>query len=136
MSFDIFVQHFQNGETATFERKIAEDIFGPYAIQRDKNGGIMRIKYPDGGGADVYGDKQEQIDHLGFDRFGGDAFFDALLQFANRIQGVIYWPGEGRCSAVTDPSIVAHLPAEFIEGCGQPVLVRDRKDLTDAIRQS
>lgn len=136
MSFDIFVQCFRNGEVATFKRAIVEEIFGPYAVARQADEGIVRVKYPDGGGADVYGDNQPELRSISFDHCGGDAFFDALYLLADRIEGVIYWPGVGPSSAITDAAVLEHLPADFIEGCGPPALVRDRDGITDAIQRS
>ena len=126
----------RNGEIATFKRAIVEEIFGPYAIRRGSGNGIGRVKYPDGSGAEIYGDNQEELDGVMFTHCGGDAFFDGLYQLADRIKGVIYWPGVGRASAITDMTVQEHLPAEFIEGCGPPVLVQDRDGITDAIQRS
>jgi hypothetical protein len=136
MSFDIFIQCFRDGEIATFKREIVEEIFGPYAVKRGETGGIERVRYPDGGGGDVYYADDEDLNSMMFNHCGGDAFFDALLHFTDRIKGVIYWPGVGVCSVITDAAVLAHLPAGFIDGCGPPAFVHDRDGLTETIKRS
>ena len=136
MSFDIFVQCFRNREVATFKRAVVEEIFGPYVTRRGPGGEIERVKYSDGGGAEIYGDKQDDLVGISFDHCGGDAFFDALFQLADRIKGVVHWPGVGPSSVITDAAVLEHLPADFVEGCGPPALVHDRDGITDAIQRS
>lgn len=135
MSFDIFLQRFENGEVGTFKRAVVEEIFGPYAVDGAPKG-IMRVEYADRGGADVYIDDEEDLKGLMFNHCGGYTFFDALYQLTDRIKGVVYWPGIGPSSAITDAAVMQHLPADFLEACGPPALVHDRSGITDAIRRS
>jgi hypothetical protein len=134
MSFDIFVQCFRNGEMATFKRTVFEEIFGPFIVSREPK--FARVQFSDGGGAEIYLDDSDEQSSLMFNHCGGDAFFDALYQLTDRIKGVIHWPGEGPSSVVTDAAVLAHLPADFVEGVGPPALVHDRDGITDAIQAS
>lgn len=134
MSFDIFVQCFRDGEAVTFKRAIFDEIFDRFAVTREAK--FMRVEFPDGGGADIYVDEGDALDSVMFNHCGGDAFFDALYQLADRVKGIIYWADEAPCSAITDAAVLEHLPEDLVEGVGPPALVRDRDGITDAIERS
>jgi hypothetical protein len=134
MSFDIFVQCFRNGGVATFKRAVVEEIFESFAVGYGRHRTCVR--FPDGSGANIYLADGDELDSIMFNHCGGDAFFDALYQLTDRIKGVIYWPGVGVSSAITDAAVLEHLPADFVEGCGPPAVAHDRDGITDAIRRS
>jgi hypothetical protein len=136
MSFDIFLQCFRNGKSATFERAIFDESFPAYFVDRERYPGLMRIEYSDGGGADIYVDDGDHVGGMMFNHCGGDAFFDALYELARQTGSVIFWPGVGRTSVIADPTMIRHLPADLIESCGEPVLVHDRVGIMEAIRNT
>ncbi len=129
------MQGFQNGETAPFKRAIFDEIFAPHIVL-GREDGVWRLAYPDGSGGEVYGVDKEDIDCVMFTHCGGDALFDGMLLLADRIKGVIHWPGEGVASVITDPAVMAHLPQELIESIGPPALVHDRAGIYETIRNS
>ena len=134
MSFDIFVQCFRNGEVATFERAILEEIFGPHVVDRRLN--FMRAEFPDrGGGADVYSGDEDDLRSVMFTHGGGHALFDAIHRLVDGIAGVVYWPDIGPCSAVTDSATLPHLPADFLEACGPPVVAKSGAEIIAAIER-
>jgi|SRR5579864_324451 len=136
MSFDIFVQCFRDGEVATFKRTILEEIFGPYVTQRGSNREIERVDYPDRtGGAEIYGDREEDLKSVMFTHGGGDALYDAIYRLVERIEGVVYWPDLGPCCAVTDAATLPHLPRKFLESCGPAVVAKSGAEIIAAIQR-
>ena len=136
MSFDIFLQHFQNGEVATWQRSVVEEIFGRYVIDREKANGFMRVEFPDGSGSDIYTSKDDEVDCMMFNHSGGQGFFDALWELANRIHGCVCWPAVGPSLVITDASTLTHLPADMIEAVGPPLIVKSGSDIIAAIERS
>ena len=136
MSFDIFVQRFRDKEPATFKRSDFEDIFGAYVIRRESDPGFVEVKFPDGSVADVYVSEQENVDSIMFNHCGGEAFFQALYQLADRIKGCIYWPDLGPSSVVTDATTPVHLSPDFAEALGPPIVVTNGVGILEAIQRS
>ena len=132
MSFDIYLQCFQNGEPEYFNRAIFEEIFRRDAIGPDNF--PSRVVYADGG-AEIYVDSDKEIDGFMTNHCGGDTFFTALFELADRTGGVVFWPDEGRTMAVTKPEVIDQLPEDMIESLGRPFIVRSGHELQDVIRE-
>lgn len=113
MSFDLFIQRFENGDAATFPRADFDAVFGPYVTSREPD--FVKVEFPDGSGSDVYIDDAEAIYSIMFNHFGGDAFLDALYRLTARCKLAIYWPAPGNPIAITDQSVKPHLPKDFAE---------------------
>ena len=112
MSFGIFFLCFRNGEITTIKRTLVEEIFGRDAIALKFP--LTSVDYIDGG-AQIYGaNKEDDIEHISFDHFGGDTFFSALYELADRSGSLIVWPGNP-CFAVTREALIAHLPREIVD---------------------
>lgn len=135
MSFDIFLQCFRDGGVAAFERAAFEKIFGPLAVERRNGKGFVRIKFSDGG-AEIYIDDDDELTCIMFNHCGGDIFFDALYRLADAIKGLVYWPGVAPSSVITEAATLRHIPEEFVEGCGPPIVVKNGEEITEAIRNS
>lgn len=131
MSFDLFVQRFENGNAATFSRADFDAVFGPYVTSREPD--FVAVAFPDGSGSDVYVDDGETIDSIMFNRFDGDAFFEALHRLAARCKLAIYWPAPDNPIAVTDRSVEPHLPKDFVEDSGPLHIVGSGADIVAAI---
>ncbi len=128
MSFDIFLYCFRNGEPATFERSVVAEIFSPHAYGDPD---FTNVTFPDGSGACIYVARDHDIQGLGFDRCGGDAFFDALYRLADITKSVVFWPGRRPSCAVTDGATLAHLPDGFsADGCGPAQVVHSGAELS------
>ena len=115
----------------------------------------MQVEYPDGGRADIYimntSDEEERarkeartpeqrlalpsfppgdpanIESLGFDHFGGDAFFRDLYELTNRVEGMIY---AGGAVIVTKESVLKEMPESDTENA---LVVRNASELEDAV---
>ena len=136
MSFDIFLQRFQNGEVATWQRSVVEEIFGSRVIDSGNPHHFMRVEFPDGGGSDIYMSTDDDIDGMMFNHSGGADFFNALWELAHRIHGWVYWPAVGPSLVITDASTLAHLPADMVGAVGSPFIVKSGADIIAAIERS
>ncbi len=131
MSFDIFLQCFENGEPKYFERSLFKEVFERHATSLDA--ALTRVVYADGG-AQIFGTEEgESLEGLTFNHAGGDTFFAAVLELAARTGSVLYWPGEPPCIAAADPGVVEHLPADMVEQLGPVCIVRTGDQLRDFI---
>lgn len=130
MSFDIFLQCFRNGEPATFKRSVVEEIFGPHAHD-DRE--LTRVTFPDGSGSDIYMDQGDDVQCMMFNHCGGDEFFEALYQLAERTKSIIFWPAVGPSSAITDSVTLKYLPVAWPEGLGPARMVHSGLELQTCI---
>jgi hypothetical protein len=127
VSFDIFLQCCRNGEPATFKRSVVAEIFGPHAYGDPD---FSNVTFPDGSGSCIYVDPGEDIDGMMFNHCGGDDFFQALYELADRTKSVIFWPDTRPSSAITDEATLAYLPPSFVDGRMGPVqLVHSGREL-------
>jgi hypothetical protein len=136
MSFDIFLQCFQDGQVATWQRSVVEEVFGGSVTDRDNDRHFMRVEFPDGGGSDIYIDNADDMDGMMFNHSGGLGFFDALWELANRIIGCVYWPAVGPSMVITNAATLTHLPPDMLEACGPPVIAKSGADIIAAIERS
>lgn len=131
MSFDIFLQCFQGGEPATFKRSLFEEIFCPNAINPQLP--LEDVTYADGGG-DIYGSDDDDIQCLMFNHCGGDTFWAALRELADRTQSVVFSASGWPTLAVADAAAIAHLPANFTKDSPNSVhVVRSGRELEELI---
>jgi len=162
MSFDIFLQCFRKGQPATFKREIFEDIFLPHCADLKgyrSDPKFMRAEFPDGGGSDIHSgndydvlrmqlehgelpagtdigvDDKSIIDHMMFNHCGGDMFFQALYELANRTQSVILWPSEGPSTVVTNEAVLKELPEKGFD-LATIKIVHSGADIVEAIQNS
>lgn len=129
------------------------------------NPGFMQVAYPDGGQADMHlsnldaevldsasagglippeeiGDVLERaqgdpnfIQHVGFTRCGGDAFFQGMYELARRTRSVIHWPAEDSIFVYTDDSTLKELPEAYF-GDARKQRVGSGADIVNAIENS
>jgi len=131
MSFDLYVQRFQNGGIATFPRSVLEDIFGPGAI--NPSFGLTQVEYEDGSHAEIYGNDSADLDGLMFTHFGGENVFARIFELADRTGSVIYWMDTAPALAVTRPSVIEHIPEDCLNAIGPAFVARDHRALMDYI---
>ena len=164
MSFDIFLQCFRKGAPTAFKREVFEEVFLPFCDDRHEYEGdpdFMRVEFPDGSGSDIYlgslrknresmielgeiseadpfprdrGDP-EDLESLMFNHGGGDMFFQAMYELADRTQSVIFWPSEGPSTVVTNESVLKELPEDFPD-IKTARIVRSGADIIEAIETS
>jgi hypothetical protein len=127
------------------------------SYQNDPGG--MQVEYPDGSRADISihntSDEEEQarrlartpeeriklpsfppgdrayIEFLGFDHFGGDAFFRDLYALADRVGAMVYAGGMPSV-IVTKESVLKEIPEDFL-GMENARVVQNASELEDAV---
>ncbi len=72
MPFDFFLSCVRNGDPATFERSLFEEIMGRGAIDPDFP--LQNVDYAEGNGSAIYGGEDDDIDGLMFNHFGPGIF--------------------------------------------------------------
>ena len=118
MSFDIFIQCCRDGERASFNRELVEEIFGRRAL--DPPPYFRGATYLDGR-AEIFGaDEADEIDGLMCSHSSGMTFYEALYELADRTGSVIFWPSDGPWAAVTKEATLAHLPPGAFDQDGRP----------------
>ena len=130
MSFDIFLQCYRDGEPATFKRSVLIEIFGPYAFGNPR---LSMVTFPDGSGSCVYVVDADDIQDMMFNHCGGNDFFQALYELADRTKSIIFWPDTRPSFAVTDEGTLAHLPRDFEQDFGPGQIVRNGRELQEYI---
>ena len=130
MSFEIYMEAFQNHESFDYEREIVEDIFAPLISERDRDnwklsaGGVVRI------------DEAPKVSGFSVGRPpGADAFWDGLLAIMQRTPSVLFWPDEGRTACVADAAVIPRLPPDMLEAVGEPFIVSNGREIIRAIRK-
>ena len=130
MSFDIFLQCYRNGETVTFKRELVEELFGPSSGNFDPH--FMRSNFSDLDGGDIYLEGEDN-QGLMFNHCGGDRFFQAMWELADRTQSIIFWPDRPPGLAITTPETLKHLPPDLLDGFRPAKIVRSGKELSGYI---
>ncbi|HEY1736184.1 MAG TPA: hypothetical protein VGG12_06030, partial [Methylovirgula sp.] len=59
--------------------------------------------------------EEGQIDHLVLEGFNGRTALERLLEFADRTNAVIAWPGSETSFAVTRAEVIQQIPDDFAE---------------------
>lgn len=130
MSFDIFLICVRNGDAAMFERALFEDIFRRNAI--DPRSPLTSVTYRDGGAEIDGAEDGDEIENIVFNHCGGDTFYAALYELADRSGSVVLWPAAGRQIAVTREAAIAHLPPDLSD-LGPPYVVANGRELAACI---
>ena len=134
MSFDIFVFFFKDGGGATISRAQFEEIFGREAV--DPAFPLTDVRYPDGSGGEIYGAEDDLIESLMFNHCGGRTFNARLYELLDRMDGILQWPGEPPCFAVTRREVLDHLPPGHNEEFGPACIASSFEEINEAIRIS
>lgn len=132
MSFEIWMSCWRDQECAILDRDEFERVFSGHVVVREPR--FVRVRFPDGGGGDIYMSDGERCSGFTVNRPGGNDLLDAMVMLAGRTGSVIYWLGKPPCMAVTDVAVVPHLPIDMVQRIGPPITVRNGADLMEAIR--
>ncbi|MEV4765326.1 hypothetical protein AB0J89_22180 [Micromonospora chokoriensis] len=101
MSYDMFVQRFEQGEAATMAGEAFLAVFEPHVDRREPHDSYWHISTDDGGTADVYAALAGGIlDSLMISRFSAGAILDTLVRYIGLADAVVLPPG---C-----PTLLAH----------------------------
>lgn len=98
MSFDLFVQGFQNGQPSEFSAASIEKGFGPFAESREPSCWVLR--YPDGGVCELYiRSEQLAVSHFMIARPQAiPCFGKCFSKFCNKRRVVSIGPAADRSS--------------------------------------
>jgi hypothetical protein len=133
MSFDIFLQSFQNGRAVNLPDKIISTLFLKYCV--NKSSDVFILEYPDGSRSELSVGKDKPSAGLSVSRPPGSIeFWRAILSVLQQTPSCLYWPGGGPVIAQT--CVRNHLPATMIEKLGEPILISTPEQIIEAIKNS
>ncbi|KAA0699327.1 hypothetical protein DTW90_07915 [Neorhizobium sp. P12A] len=135
MSFEVYLQRFENGNTASFARSHVEEVFGPRMTRAVNEAGMIELTYPEGGGGTLHVGIGPQISNITIFRPGGAELFDDLFVLMTRVGAVLYWPDEPPCLAIATKDADANLSADMLAALGAGILVHSGRDIIAAIKR-
>jgi hypothetical protein len=124
MSFDIYVQSYQNGASCGIPRQRVREVFGPHLSEVQPNHWKLRYDHANSCDIDLKSDEADgtKVSDFSVHRPCGDErLWDALASVLTIGNLVLYFPG-GR-PFVGRSSVIEHLPSDLIEALGQPLVV-------------
>jgi hypothetical protein len=138
LSFEVFVQCFENGEPAGVPRSAIRPLFP--VVEADSEPDYWSIRYDDSNACHVrvtpLASDRELVESLCVFRPCGDLrLWNALLAIMRLGPGVLYFPGDAP-PLVTSEAAGDHLPADMVEALGRPRVVRSPEEIVEAIRSS
>ena len=71
-----------------------------------------------------------------FNHCGGDMFFQDLYEFIKRAGLALYWADLPPCCAIPNEAMMADLSTEFLKAVHAPSVVRNGKEIAEAIGRS
>ena len=132
MSFDLFLQNFRCGESATFPRAVVESAFRGCLKQVDPEFSILN--FPDGGRSELYIDEGAAISDFMIARpANSPELWQGLLDILRNTGAVLFWPGGG--AIVADESAIRNLPESVIEAVGVPTVVHEPEEIPRLISE-
>lgn len=131
MSFDVFVQRFENGEPRPLDYDLILTSFGRQSASplRTPSDGFLELETDDGG-ADVYG-LGPGTEGLMFNNIAGLVAWEVIWKVANDINAVIL--PVGAPTMVTSASAIEHLPTPLQQ---ETMVITEAIDLHQAILTS
>lgn len=136
MSFDLFLQNFRHGDSATFPRAVVESAFKGYIKEIDPEFSILN--FPDGGSSELYTEDGAEngaaISGFMIARpAGSPELWVGLLDILKRTGAVLFWPDGG--AVVADESVIPNLPESVIEVVGVPTVVHEPEEIPRLISE-
>jgi hypothetical protein len=133
MSFEIFLSNFKDGETVPLPRSLLYTIFGKFCLGIDADS--WELQFPDGGQCQMTVDYFSPSAGITVSRPPASLdFWDGILKLLKETTSCLYWPGGG--PAVANLSVREHLPADMIQGLGEPIVVKSSTQIIAAIKKS
>ena len=136
MSFDVFVQYFEDGEAGLVSINSLRDIFAPYVteeleniwqvVYNDLNSSVLFLREVDDGG---------NIDGFCINRPCADVrLWESMYKCVSLGNCVIYWPGlEGLLSNRAEVS--KHIPQDMLGSLGKVRVVIDYKEILRILKE-
>jgi len=135
MSFEVYVQSFENGEPSGMSRAIIRSTFGNFLSESEQD--YWHVSYGPGESCalalSALADSTEQIHNITIERPCADhrlwQGLAALLAIGNT---VLYFPG---CSGplVRDMAVAPHMPSDMLATLGRPIVVCSGADLVEHV---
>jgi hypothetical protein len=138
MSFDVFVQSFENGEFAGLPRERVREIFGNHLVETEPN--FWRLQYDEANTCGLYlashGADTSMVAGFTVNRPCGDErLWNALASILTLGNVVLYFPG-GRAPLVARGGAAQHLPPEMLNSLGQPKVVTSGREIQHEIQSA
>jgi hypothetical protein len=130
VSYDVFVCRFVNGEPASLDQQVVNEVLAPYVTERDPEHGFLHLKAGDGGEADIYANSETSIM---INHFGVGEIMDVVADLLKRLEAVLVLPGGTVVLHRAEDR--AHLSQSFRDEWSVVVASTGEK-ITEAIRAS
>jgi hypothetical protein len=136
VSFDVYLQVFDNGEASGIPRDRVRDAFGA-AFVTDSASGSWRVQYDAQNSCDVYLNLDAgagMLQGLSINRPCGDIrLWHALATILSLGNVVLYFPG---CKAplIANVNVRQHLPLDMIEALGEPMVLTSGAEILREIQ--
>lgn len=133
MSFAIFLSSFEDGRTIPLPNILLDTVFGEFRTGGDAD--CWKLRFPNGGECEMTLDYASPAAGITVSRPPASLeFWDGILAILKQTPSCLYWPGGG--PVVADIFVRNHLPADMLEGLGEPVAVHSAMQIIDAIKNS
>ncbi|HEY3297762.1 MAG TPA: hypothetical protein VGK34_03820 [Armatimonadota bacterium] len=137
MSFEVYLQFFDNSEEAGVDSVSVREAFVPYSTMDKPD--VLSICYDDRNSCDVFLDYLQDtslVSGLTISRPCQDnRLWDSLIAIMRQGNAILYFPG-GEHPLVASPSAIPHLPTDMVEALGNPFVVENAGELLAAMRES
>ena len=138
MSFEVFVNFYNNRQDGRVERDLLVRLFPVVEERSDTK--LLEVKYDDTNWCDFYlqvvPEEDNFISSLMVDRPCADVrLWEGLFELMVSGQAIFYFPG-GEFPLIANEGVKAHIPAEVIEGLGEPKVVRSAREILDVLENS
>lgn len=133
MSFELFLQQFQNSHAVNFSDELVQNLFLKYCVGKSWDNFIL--VYPDGSRSELGVVKDRPSAGLSVSRPPASLeFWRAVLSLLQQTPSCLYWPGGG--PVIAQASVRDHLPPSMIKSLGEPLLVSTPEQIVEAVRNS
>lgn len=131
MSFDLFLCRFRKGETEGIPLDQIRRAFGQHLTETEPD--VWTVRYDAENWSTLYVGPLPAdpgvTDELCINRPSADPrLWNAVWELLHLERVVVFYPGDGP-SLVASPLTVSHLPLDFSEGAGAPVVVHSAEDI-------
>lgn len=138
MGFELFIQCFQDGESAGIARADLRDAFGDYLYENKPD--FWQLRYDATNSCDVYLTAEDadigKVQGFCVNRPCADErLWDALASILTLGNVVLYFPG-GQAPLVGSSGVKEHLPPDMVEALGEPVIVPSGTEIRAFVREA
>jgi hypothetical protein len=139
MSFDLFVQSFDAGESKPFAKSMLRERLNTFIVGEEPEYHLWHVSFGQGDGGDFFvsevGQNSETLDGFTVSRpLTGLKLYDFLFSLLSGGQFVLYFPGSP--PVIGRPETVHDLPTDMRQSLGEPILVRGGREIVELIKKS